>query len=125
MKTMTKQGSTAHGFLKITDSGLECIPFTSTGVTLFMYPINLIDHCLSKLSCTQLQPFPFSLKRVLCYRKVHRCLYSTKSFSSRCIVLGVFCVKIRLNYSADTTSRIPWNFLLQQDIVVRQDIAVP
>lgn len=50
---MTKLGSTAHGFLKITDSGLECIPFISTGITLFMYPINLIDHCLSKLSCTQ------------------------------------------------------------------------
>lgn len=58
-KTMTKQGSTAHGFLKIADSRLECIPFTSTGITLFVshQPYRSLSQ---QLSCTQLQAYsPF------------------------------------------------------------------
>ena len=89
---MTKQGNKAHEFLKIIDS---------TGITLFMYPFNLINHCPNNYRAHSYSPFHFLLKGY----------YIITNFIIVCaqpnpLVLGVFCVKIRLNYSAET-SRIP------------------
>lgn len=111
---MTKQGSTAHGCLKITDSGLECIPFTSTGITLFVshQPYRSLSQ---QLSCTQLQaysPFHFLWKGYYVITKfIAACTQSNPS------VLGVFCIKIRLNYSANTYKQDPLEFLLQQALL--------